>query len=68
MSEKWKVEKASKVACSSFFGLTSAELDELIEQALDDDKPKAESGRHEYECSTCGKMNDVGSKCWWCGN
>ena len=67
MSEEWKVEKAKDISCSSFYGLTPAELDELLEEALNEDEPTAEAGRHEEECQ-CGKRKDVGQKCWWCGN
>lgn len=38
---------------------------------LDDDEENEITQRvshAEYECSVCHKNNDVGSKCYWCGN
>jgi len=48
---------------------------EVVRQAILNDKidPPTEgrnpySKRREEECSTCKRMKDVNSNCWWCGN
>ena len=35
-----------------------------VSKVVKEDKVEKE----EEKCSTCGRMKDVGVKCWWCGN